>query len=161
FGTPGCRTVDFGPGRVHPGRLDRPALPDRRPDFVGPRLRTTRLTRPRRVVTHRATVAGTTLQAGGSARGSGRPGHGRARRSHVLRAAGFEPVAQPARIAETGIGAVRIEQHHDHRAAVDKGLHHEAAPRFRDVAGFLDTDIPARLHEAVRVAVANLAIAGV
>ena len=45
-----------------------------------------------------------------------------------------------------------IQEHHDQLAAGDLGLHHQALAGFRDVAGLLQADVPARvLHQAVGV----------
>src|SRR5690606_8961709 len=44
----------------------------------------------------------------------------------------LQPAAQPLRVAEPRVAAMRIQQHHDELAAVDHPAHHQA------VAGFVD-----------------------
>jgi hypothetical protein len=57
----------------------------------------------------------------------------------------LHPVAHPLGIAEPAELACRIQEHHDQLAAGDRGLHDQATPGLRDVAGLLQADLPGGL----------------
>ena len=67
----------------------------------------------------------------------------------VGRLQGFQPLAHAAGIRRARHLALRIQEHHDHVAALDHGLHHQAAPRFVDEAGLLQADVPVRHRDQV------------
>ena len=74
-----------------------------------------------------------------------------------LIAAVIQPRAQTRGVRETRVLARRIEQHHDHRTAVNGRLHHEALARFVDETGLLQTDVPRRVaHQRIGAVVREL-----